>query len=232
MQIDAGLLRRARSEERSAPVLRLYGWARPALSMGRHQGVADEILARCRARGVDTVRRPTGGTAVLHGRDLTYAVVAPTGGLGVLESYRWVARGLIAGLARLELAAEIGRGSRRAARVTRSPACFAASVQADLQVGGAKICGSAQIRRGGWFLQHGSIPMQDDSELLRELLQHREGDTSTCMAALRPGLTSGELAVALVAGFELVWGEMCPIGLPAGVAAAGAGGEEMARVLA
>jgi lipoate-protein ligase A len=84
-------------------------------------------------------------------------------------------------------------------------------VGADLQVGGAKICGSAQVRRSGWLLQHGSIPIGDARPLTRKLLRHPGADGSTCIERLRPGTTAEELAGSLVAGFESLWGPARPV---------------------
>lgn len=208
MALDDALLHAAISGERRRPLLRIYTWSRPTLSLGLHQSCSDELTERCAGYGVDVVRRPTGGTAVLHGGDLTYSVVAPSGRRGVLEAYSWIAEALIAGLSRLGLDAEAG--GRRSAQAASVPAahgaCFASTVGADLQVGGAKICGSAQVRRSGWLLQHGSIPIGDARPLTRKLLRHPGANTSTCLEHLRPGTTCEELAGSLVSGFESLWG--------------------------
>ncbi len=209
MAVDAALLAWAVRTHPQRPVLRLYRWARPTLSLGVHQRVSDELEDRCAAHNVDVVRRPTGGTAVLHGGDLTYSVVAPAGGRGVLEAYSWVAQGLIAGLALLGISAEAGSrgtGPDGAPALDARSACFATTLGADLKVGGSKICGSAQVRRSGWFLQHGSIPMEDGRPLTADLLRHSGRNDSTCIDLLRPATTTDELAGALVKGFESRWG--------------------------
>lgn len=137
------------------PVLRLYSWTRPALSLGRFQPETDVDLEACRRLGVEVVRRPTGGRALLHGADLTYAVAMrrPPGAAGHVDAlYRTLAGGLIAGLAGLGVDAQIG-GDRGPA----GPVCFAAAQGADLRVGERKLCGSAQVQRGSVVLQHGSL---------------------------------------------------------------------------
>jgi lipoate-protein ligase A len=137
------------------PVLRLYTWAGPTLSLGRFQPDADVDGDACAARGVAVVRRPTGGRALLHGADLTYAVAMarPAGPAGHVDAlYRTLAGGLVAGLAELGVTASIGT-----ARGPDGPACFAAAQGADLRVGERKLCGSAQVQRGGFVLQHGSV---------------------------------------------------------------------------
>lgn len=213
MAIDEALLQAALSGRRRRPLLRLYTWSRPALSLGVHQRSSAELADRCAGYGVDLVRRPTGGTAVLHGDDLTYCVVAPAGGRGVLDAYRWIAEGLIAGLSRVGIDAEVGgrRPAPSAGALTADAACFASTVGADVQAGGAKICGSAQVRRSGWLLQHGSIPIGDARPLTRKLLRHPGADGSTCVEQLRPGTTAKQLAGCLISGFESLWGPARPV---------------------
>ncbi|MEX0789196.1 MAG: hypothetical protein WD178_00305 [Actinomycetota bacterium] len=212
MRFDEAVLDEAVRVQRRRPVLRLYRWSGPALSIGAHQRLSGELIARCADRGVEVVRRPTGGTAVLHGDDLTYSVVAPAGRRSVLEAYSWVAEGLIAGLARLGIAAQVGgRGpgfppKGPAEALGAHAACFAATVGADLKVGEAKICGSAQVRRSGFLLQHGSIPLADVRPLTRDLLRHPGPNNSTCLERLRPGIKWEEVAGCLRAGFEGTWG--------------------------
>ncbi len=136
------------------PVLRLYRWSPPALSLGRFQPDDDVDVDACRRLGVEIVRRPTGGRALLHGGDLTYAVAlrppAPSPTVDAL--YRLLAGGLIAGLARLGVEAAIAHGDGPA-----GPVCFATQQGADLRVGDRKLCGSAQVHRAGAVLQHGAL---------------------------------------------------------------------------
>jgi lipoate-protein ligase A len=150
------------------PVLRLYRWRPPALSLGHFQPERDVDHAACARHGVEVVRRPTGGRALLHGADLTYAVVLPepTGaGRSVSAVYATVAAGLIAGLARLGVDAEIGRH-----RGPGGAVCMATPQGADLRVGQRKLCGSAQVRRQGVVLQHGSVMLHrldfDETDLV------------------------------------------------------------------
>jgi lipoate-protein ligase A len=150
------------------PALRIYRWSSPALSLGHFQPLDDVDVAACGRHRVDVVRRPTGGRGLLHGADLTYAVVirrpeGPDGGVDAV--YRRLAGGLIAGLARLGVDAAIARHDGPA-----GPVCFAGQQGADLRVGERKLCGSAQVRRHGAVLQHGSILLDrlpfDETDLL------------------------------------------------------------------
>jgi lipoate-protein ligase A len=137
------------------PRLRLYQWRPPALSLGRFQPDDDVDAAACERMGVQVVRRPTGGRALLHGGDLTYAVTLPIGAgerASVDDTYAYLARALCAGLARLGVPAAVARHEGPAGAV-----CMATQQGADLRVGERKVCGSAQVQRGGVVLQHGSI---------------------------------------------------------------------------
>jgi lipoate-protein ligase A len=165
------------------PVLRLYRWDPPALSLGRFQPAADVDHDACARHGVDVIRRPTGGRALLHGGDVTYAMAfpAPAGNRGRVDAlYDWVAAGLIAGLARLGVEAAVARNDGPA-----GPVCFAAQQGADLRVGDRKLCGSAQVRRDGAVLQHGSILTSrlpfDELDLIRS----RPGDLPVAEARTR-----------------------------------------------
>jgi lipoate-protein ligase A len=127
--------------------------------------------------------------------------------MGVLGIYRWVAQGLIAGFAALGIEASVverpGTGAGRAL------SCFALPTGADLESRGRKICGSAQVRRGGWFLQHGSIPVEDvrvETAALLGLAGVQDGG-STCVELERPGTVWDEVAQALERGFRVAWGE-------------------------
>jgi lipoate-protein ligase A len=138
-----------------APALRLYRWSPPAVSLGHFQPGDDVDLEACARRGVEVVRRPTGGQGLLHGADLTYAVAVPRppGADGRVDAvYTWLASALIKGLDGLGVDAAVARHDGPA-----GPVCFAGQQGADLRVGDRKLCGSAQVRRGGTVLQHGSI---------------------------------------------------------------------------
>ncbi len=191
-----------------AGVLRFYRWSPPALSLGRFQPDTDVDTDACRAHGVEVVRRPTGGKALLHGADLTYAVAMarPAGTAGHIDAlYGFLAAGLIAGLARLGVHAEVG-GDRGAA----GPACFATAQGADLRVGERKLCGSAQVQRGAVVLQHGSILLDrlpfDELDLLagdpepgaREQLRAR----SITLGELGVRVDPAVVAASIAAGFE------------------------------
>ena len=166
MRADLALLDEVAAGAR--PALRLYQWRPPALSLGRFQDEDDVDRDECARLGVEIVRRPTGGRALLHGGDLTYAVATtrPSGEPGAVDAiYEWLAQALIAGLTRLGVHAAVARNEGPA-----GPVCFAGQQGADLRVGDRKLCGSAQLHRDGVVLQHGSILLArlpyDETDLL------------------------------------------------------------------
>lgn len=157
----------------SPPTLRFYGWSPPCLSLGRNQPLAHADLAACRAAGVDVVRRPSGGQAVLHAGELTYSVALlqtdPRSAGGVLEGYRRLSEGLLAGLRQLGIEALQALDARQADGPP-SPICFDRPSPYEITYAGRKLIGSAQWRRGGGVLQHGSLPLGGDLTCIVDLV--------------------------------------------------------------
>jgi lipoate-protein ligase A len=185
MAVDAGLMERAR--QTGEAVLRVYAWARPTLSFGRHEGVRSRFdPVRLEAEGVAAVRRPTGGRVLLHDREVTYSVTAPSPDSAPLgDAYRAINALLRVAIERLGVI------------VTESPgvgglrpggaACFAEPAAGELVVGNRKLVGSAQVREGGALLQHGSILIADDQSRI----------TALASAPLVPALPAATLTAAL-----------------------------------
>jgi len=147
----------------TASTVRLYGWDPPCLSLGRHQGIEAANFAFCRAEGIDVVRRPTGGRALLHHLELTYAVIAPLneGPLprGLQEAYRAICAVLVRAVRALGVDAELTGGEvnlQLPSPKTTIP-CFEAPAGGEVVVGGRKLVGSAMRAHGGAILQHGAI---------------------------------------------------------------------------
>ena len=155
-------------------VLRLYGWAPPCLSLGRFQQERGLNLEEARRRGWDVVRRPTGGRAVLHDQELTYAVIIPpevVGDAGVRTTYAVLSERLHAGLAQVLPGAHPLRPGQASCRALPGvPNCFAVPTCCDTLAGGGKLVGSAQVRRGGALLQHGSILLRADRDAWRAVM--------------------------------------------------------------
>jgi lipoyl(octanoyl) transferase len=195
------------------PILRLYRWRPACLSLGRFQRSSAIDRAACARDGVEIVRRPSGGRALLH----------DVAGGSVVDSYWRISAALLAGLRRLGAHAELTparRGERPTTNDQRptvskmdahwSAACFDAPSSYELTVDGRKLVGSAQTRRNGVLLQHGAIPLTPHARRLAALLSDPPDDLDHKMIALDQALgrTSSfdELAEALIAGFVEAWG--------------------------
>ena len=187
MALDEVLLQEVAAGH-SLPVLRLYRWRPESVSLGYFQ--RNEVVNRafCHSFGIDVVRRLTGGRAVLHGEEITYAVIAG-GGQGfpvrVEESYRTIAELLRATLCSLGLAAELAPARRQGRERALPAACFEAAAGYELLCQGQKIAGSAQKRRGDFFLQQGSIPLELDPRRLFQVLNPQPVGSISLEAGVR-----------------------------------------------
>jgi lipoate-protein ligase A len=157
----------ARAARTGETVFSIYSWSRPTLSFGRNQpasGLYD--VGKIRAAGIDVVRRPTGGRAILHHREVTYSVTAPVKDAAPLrETYSRINRILQTGLSRLGVSVEPVPRSQP----TRTPgarSCFETPGEGELVADGSKLVGSAQWRDDCALLQHGSILVDDDQSTL------------------------------------------------------------------
>ncbi|MBT5795473.1 lipoate--protein ligase family protein [bacterium] len=171
------------------PVFRIYEWAGATLSLGRNEKLDKRIdLDACEDLGIAVIRRTTGGKAVLHGFDLTYSLV---GGVldkqfngGVLDNYRFIAKGFYAFFEELGLKPELQEQSPQKKK-TDPHVCFAEPSAYEILVEGRKIIGSAQrvknIRSADSsssrvFLQHGSIPLKDSVSLMAKIFPYVSED--------------------------------------------------------
>lgn len=169
MALDEALMDAARS---GLVTLRLYGWDPPCLSFGRNQVARGRYDGEAAvARGIDLVRRPTGGRAVYHDRELTYAVTAPERLWGgPREAYARINRALGRGLGRLGARVELAARAAAADRPwLEARACFADPAPGEVTALGRKLVGSAVWRRAGALLQHGSVLLHDDQRVAEEL---------------------------------------------------------------
>lgn len=203
--------------------LRFYAWSPACLSVGYFQAAIKEIdVGACAAQGIDFVRRPTGGRAVLHDQELTYSVIASEAddsvSGGVADSFRKISAGIVEGFRRLGLAAEIGLHRPEARSTLRTPACFDAASQHEVTFSGRKLVGSAQCRKGGVILQQGSIPLALDAGRLFSVfktsgedgagLRQFEERVLPLRWALGRQVEVEDVAQALLAGFETALGPL------------------------
>jgi lipoate-protein ligase A len=164
MARDVALQRRA--AQTGETVFSVYSWNKPTLSFGRNQpAIGSYDLAKIRGDGIDIVRRPTGGRAILHHREVTYSVTAPIDDGSLTETYSRINRILQHGLNALGVMVEAAAGSQRTEAPSIRP-CFETPARGELVARGAKLVGSAQWREHGALLQHGSILVDDDQSSL------------------------------------------------------------------
>jgi lipoate-protein ligase A len=197
------------------PTLRLYGWQRPAASIGCFQRYCEIDSEHCAAAGISIVRRPTGGRGILHGEELTYSFSAAAdeeafSGCGLLESYRKLASAFSGAFAALGLPAET-RLARKPAPSSKSPLCFASTSYGEITVAGAKLVGSAQRRWRDGFLQQGSIPFSHEGDGARRVFRvppaMAQGPRFTAgIRELMPGVDRPVLGDAIRSSFEEAFG--------------------------
>lgn len=196
MATDEAILE-STSNRKSPPTLRLYSWSPPCISLGYAQPISQIDRDRVQALGWDIVRRPTGGRAILHTDELTYSVAAPLDNPhfvgGVLESYKRISQGLVKALEILRLDIEI-QPEVQLTRAEREQAiCFELPSSYEITAGGKKLVGSAQVRRRGGVLQHGSLPLTGDiARICRVLMYPDERQRDRAAEHLRERATSIE----------------------------------------
>lgn len=195
MQIDSDLLDNAIKKQVKEPIFRLYGWSPACVSLGRNQKddfVDQEFLKSC---GIDVVRRLTGGRALLHDDEITYSYVCPVSSLkhgeNVVESYKEISQILINAFAKLGIELDFG-GTRKPQG--HKDYCMLVSTGADLCWNGRKLIGSAQFRKEGYILQHGSILYDYNKSLLERIFKEKV-DTSSIVSVkeINPHITRQDI---------------------------------------
>ncbi len=175
MAIDDALLRQVQlGRGPGRAFLRLYRWSPPCLSFGRNEPACTRYDAAAIHRlGLETVRRPTGGRAVWHDDELTYAVVAPIAVFGSLAaSYTEIHHVLAAALRQMGVAADLAPHRNGRTAPLSSGACFAAPVGGEVVARGAKLIGSAQVREGHALLQHGSLLLTNRQDVVSRVTRN------------------------------------------------------------
>lgn len=199
MAIDESLLLEV--DRTGSAYLRLYRWNPPCLSFGRHEPAAARYdRAAIERLGLDVVRRPTGGRAVWHEHEVTYAVAAPVAIFGSLrDGYREIHQRLAEALRRLGAVAALAPAhGARAGDVDpagKGGACFASAAGGEVVVAGGKVIGSAQVRHGIAFLQHGSILLDGSQDVIRAVSR-------------RPSAVSGATTLSAVLGRKVGFQEV------------------------
>jgi len=212
MAIDEAISRAVQANL-APPTLRFFGWMPACLSLGQAQPGADVDVEACRVDGVEVVRRPTGGRAILHTDELTYSVIAPdteprVAG-SIVDSYRRLSEGLLRGLMLM------GVPTQQAARPDghdrqAGPVCFEVPSNYEIVFDGKKLVGSAQMRKPGVVLQHGTLPLHGDIARITKYLASRpdadrvRARATTVEAAIRRVVSFEQAAESMAQGFAIV----------------------------
>ena len=195
MQLDSQLLDFAIAKELKEPILRLYGWSPACVSLGRNQ--KDDFIdyALLHKKKIDAIRRITGGRAIFHDDEITYSYITPAEilphGENVNSSYKDISQILIDRFSKLGIELEFG-GTKKS--VHNVDYCMLVSTGADLCYKGKKLIGSAQFRKGGYILQHGSILYDYNKDLLKEIF-HEDINTDciTSIKEINPEITREDI---------------------------------------
>ena len=203
------------------PTLRVYGWHPAAISIGRNQNMADFDQAKLSSEGIDLVRRPTGGRAILHADELTYCAVLPVQGRSLREIYRLLNEGILSALLMLGIDAKLSSDEpsfRQLYADSASIPCFSSTAKCEIQFEGKKLVGSAQRRLGTTVLQHGSLLLGPGHRCILDFLaphvdrartameEHLLECTTDVQAILGRTVSFGEAAMCMKKGFETACG--------------------------
>ena len=195
MQIDSDLLDYAVTNQIKEPIFRLYGWSPACVSLGRNQD--DKFLNKefLKQRGIDTVRRLTGGRALLHDNEITYSFICSEkylkNGEHIISSYKEICQIFTDKFKNIGI--EIDYGTKKQVK-TGYDYCMLVSTGADLCYQGKKLIGSAQCRKHGYILQHGSILYDYDKNLLKEIFgEDTNTDEITCIKEIDSSLKKSDI---------------------------------------
>ena len=204
MAIDHALFEAVQSG--APPVLRLYRWDPPCLSLGRNQPARYDAM-QVRSAGATLVRRPTGGLAVYHDRELTYAVIAPVGVIGRPRvAFARISRLVAGALRALDVPAEIASHRARSRPVESPEPCFRVAAPGEVIAHGEKLVGSAQRCERQTILQHGSLLLDGDQAVLDEWLD--PGNTAGGIAIRQVNQTANTSVRALTGAIP-AWSALC-----------------------
>ncbi|MGD1044267.1 MAG: lipoate--protein ligase family protein [Bacteroidota bacterium] len=224
MEYDVALAR-ALVDGTGYSTLRVYGWRPSAISLGWNQSMDEIDLTKTSAAGIDVVRRPTGGRAILHANELTYSVVMRVHNKNVLTIYDDISRALVAGLQELGAPVAIEKSQPHFPSLYRTAsavACFSSTGRYEIKCDGKKLVGSAQRRYAAVdgeevVLQHGSILLGSEHKRIVEflnlpseeqrvaLMRELDEKTTELSTILNRTVKFDETADAILHGFRKAW---------------------------
>lgn len=199
MQTDCDLLESAIVNSVEEPIFRLYGWYPYCVSLGRNQKKDFVDLELLKENNIDIVRRVTGGRALLHAYEITYSCIFPVkslvNGENVTASYKEISHILIDGFKKLGIELDFG-GTKKLQG--HKDYCMLVSTGADLCYQNRKLIGSAQFRKDGYILQHGSILYDYDKKLLENIFKEKvESGSIISVKEINPSITKADIISVL-----------------------------------
>lgn len=204
MQIDNDLLEYAIKNKLKEPIFRLYAWSPACISLGRNQDESFLDKTFLKSNHIDFVRRLTGGRALLHDKELTYCYICPISilknGESVVNSYKEISQFLIDGFKKLGIKLEFPENKKIN---TKTDYCMSLSTSADLCYEGKKLIGSAQFRKEGYILQHGSILLDYNKKLIKKLFKEKNDfESLICIKNINPLIKIEDIRNVLISEFS------------------------------
>ena len=195
MELDLKMLEGAITANSKDAFARFYNWSPKCISLGKNQPFEEFY----NDLGIDIVRRPTGGRALLHDKELTYCFVSPIkNGQSIIESYKEISDALILGFKKLGI--ELNYAGERSKNLRY---CMNISCGADVSYMGKKLIGSAQFRSRGYLLQHGSILYDLDFELVEKIFKQKvDRDSIITLSEIAQSFSQDDIIQALQEGFR------------------------------
>lgn len=195
MQIDENLINSAISSSSQETVFRLYGWKPYCISLGRNQKANFVDKEFLKSQNIDCVRRLTGGRALLHADEVTYSYVCPINslhkGANVIASYMEISQILINAFQKIGIELNFGGTKKYNGHANY---CMLVSTGADLCFQNRKLIGSAQLRKEGYILQHGSILYDYDKNLLEKIFGESIDTSSiTSIKEINPSISKEDI---------------------------------------
>ena len=189
MAVDDFLFRSLSDEPQT--YLRFYRWERPTASLGYSQDIQKAVdIDYCKQNGIDVVRRMTGGKLVLHHKEVTYSLCSSDGATftsTLADSYRLISEALMRGFEKMGLSPCLADAPPDSYVRGHLP-CFSFPARDEIEIDGKKIVGSAQKRTGAKFIQHGSIPLEEDEGLLKSVSALEKNQSKVSMSSLSQAL--------------------------------------------
>ena len=212
MDYDSFLLEEAIKNEEKEPIIRFYGWSPACVSLGRNQSIEHINVEYCKVNNIDIVKRVTGGRGLLHDDEVTYSFICPCDfledGTSIIKSYKEISSAIIQGFKNIDINLELGGKKKVEAS---HDYCMLLSTGADLSFNGTKLIGSAQFRKQGYILQHGSVLFSYNKEVIENIFNEKtQENTITCIKEINPKLPREDVISAMTKGFKDYFSHLPP----------------------